>query len=214
MSADSTIADSTKMYLDYLDKEMTIQGILSAFCVAAGAAAFDRVLDTAGSGLNLDLQGFSRAYVLSAIIALMVAALFFYLQRSGLAWLHGQISLAIARDMRELPTPPDASSLTEGFDIGNSWSLWNCYKFGMSFLAVTAVEAVCALFFAIGRYDLGREAWVIAAVPFLIAIVVDLSLRHVMGKRDEHAQEAGQLEGRNLRTARRKRRQTLPSTRR
>jgi len=42
--ADPSVSDVAKPYLDYLDKEMTIEGILSAFCVAVGGVAFDRVL--------------------------------------------------------------------------------------------------------------------------------------------------------------------------
>ena len=96
------VTGSTGPYLDYLDKEMTIQGILSAFCVAVGAAAFDRILGAKradASGLVANLQYFSAPFVLAAIIALITAALFFYLQRSKLAWLHGaDQSCGCARD--------------------------------------------------------------------------------------------------------------------
>ena len=85
--ATPSIADAAKPYLDYLDKEMTIEGILSAFCVAVGAAAFDRVLgaksDTASS-LVKALQDFSYPYVLAAIIGLMsLHCSFIY---NGLFW--------------------------------------------------------------------------------------------------------------------------------
>jgi hypothetical protein len=192
----AVVSGSTGPYLDYLDKEMTIQGILSAFCVAVGAAAFDRILGVKkadASGLVANLQYFSAPFVLAAIIALITAALFFYLQRSKLAWLHGQISLAVARDMQGIPTPSDANSLEAGLSIGNSWALWNCYKFGMSFLVVTAAEAACALYAAILSWQI---SWLITIVPFLIAAVVDLILLYVMNRRDNPLPETTDLKRR------------------
>jgi len=43
-----------KHYLDYLDKEMTIMGILSAFCVAVVAALLNGIF-TADKGLWSEL---------------------------------------------------------------------------------------------------------------------------------------------------------------
>jgi hypothetical protein len=186
--ATPSIADAAKPYLDYLDKEMTIEGILSAFCVAVGAAAFDRVLgaksDTASS-LVKALQDFSYPYVLAAIIGLMVAALFFYLQRSVLAWLYGQISLRVTCEMHNITTEADTTSFRAWLDIGDSWSLWNRYKFGWSFLAVTAVEVLVALFFSISRRSLPSARWLIAGIPFLLATIVDLFILYVMSSRDK-----------------------------
>ena len=75
----AVVSGSTGPYLDYLDKEMTIQGILSAFCVAVGAAAFDRILGVKkadASGLVANLQYFSAPFVLAAIIAGLAGALY------------------------------------------------------------------------------------------------------------------------------------------
>jgi hypothetical protein len=44
------VADDVKPYLDYLDKEMTIMGILSAFCVGAAALVAREVLKVSGQG--------------------------------------------------------------------------------------------------------------------------------------------------------------------
>jgi hypothetical protein len=186
--ADPSIADAAKPYLDYLDKEMTIEGILSAFCVAVGAVVFDRVLGAqaeTASNLVKALQEFSYPYVLAAIIGLLTAALFFYLQRSTLAWLYGQLSLAVTREMAHGTAQTDSSSFIEGLDTGDSWSLWNRYKFGWSFLAVTAAEALLALLFSISKRGLSSAHWVIAGIPFMVAIIVDTSILIVMGKRDK-----------------------------
>lgn len=180
----SSLADSAKPYLDYLDKEMTIQGILSAFCVAVGAAAFDRILGVRGekaSALVLNLQTNSRGFVLSAIVAVMIAALCFYLQRSKLAWLHGLISLAIMREMQDLSTPSDSFSFKDGLNIADSWSLWNMYKVGLAFLAVTAVEVLFALFY--DRQSLAHERLIFTA-PYIAAAVYAFCLYHLMRRRD------------------------------
>ena len=183
--AESSIADSAKPYLDYLDKEMTIEGILSAFCVAVGAVVFDRILGAKGdsaSGLVAALQYFSYPYVLAAIVGLMAAALFFYLQRSALAWRYGELSLVIAELMVSRTDEDNTTVFMDSLEV--SRSLWNRYKFGWSFLAVTAVEVLFALFFAIKRWSLPDVHWLIAGFPFLVAGTVDLLILVTMNKRD------------------------------
>jgi hypothetical protein len=75
-----------KAYLEYLDKEMTIMGILSTFCVVAASLVIDR---TAGaektSYLATMIWAHQMGYVLFGSSLLLAAGLFFYLQRSRLA---------------------------------------------------------------------------------------------------------------------------------
>lgn len=54
--------DAIQPCLDYLDKEMTIQGVLSGFSVAAAAAVFEAVLAAGkdASPLVLRLQSEGR----------------------------------------------------------------------------------------------------------------------------------------------------------
>ena len=211
--ATSSIADAAKPYLDYIDKEMTIQGILSAFCVAAGAAAFDRVLganSSAGSGLIKHLQSVSCLYVLAAITGLITAAVAFYQQRSDLAWLHGLISLAVTREMHGLPTPSDSYSFTEGIDIGDSWSLWVPYKVGVSCLVVSALEVLLALIFAINMIDLNRARWLIAFTPFVAVSVFDYRFLLIeLTRRDEHVAAAVKGKMTSIRAAKRRRRRAV-----
>src|SRR5262245_49949496 len=79
--------DSVVRYGEYLDKEMTIMGLLSAFSVAVPAFVLDR---TAGAKpveqLALaNLWSDDRPLLLAGSLALFLAALGFYLQRSHLA---------------------------------------------------------------------------------------------------------------------------------
>jgi hypothetical protein len=185
--ADPSVADVAKPYLDYLDKEMTIEGILSAFCVAVGGVAFDRVLGVkadAASSLVGQLQSFSYPFVLAAIVGVVTAALFFYLQRSTLAWHYGEISFAVATELAGETGDTRAASVSACLDEAHSWSAWNRYKFGWSFLAVTAIEIVLALFCGINRLSLSGH-WVIAGVPFVAAGIVDWLISIVMKRRDE-----------------------------
>jgi hypothetical protein len=203
-----TLADSAKTYLDYLDKEMTIQGILSAFCVGFAAAAFDRVLlgkapPGPSSTLITNLRTNPGPFVLAAIIAIMVAALFFYLQRSELAWLHGQISLAVTRKMENISAPPDGYTFEEGLKIGNSWSLWNRYIFGLSFLCVAAADALIVVIFGEAT---GISRILLVVIPILVAVLYDLFTLHQRDKRDKVSAEARQIEIQNIRAAKRRRR--------
>jgi len=185
--ADPSVSDVAKPYLDYLDKEMTIEGILSAFCVAVGGVAFDRVLGGKADGASSfvgQLQEFSYPFVLAAIAGLVTAALFFYLQRSTLAWHYGEISFAVATELAGGAGEADAASVLESLEGAHSWSAWNRYKFGWSFLAVTAVEILLALFCAVNRVNL-RGHWVIAGVPFVVAGIADFLISIVMKRRDE-----------------------------
>jgi hypothetical protein len=185
--ADPSVAEVAKPYLDYLDKEMTIEGILSAFCVAVGGIAFDRVLGAKADGVSWlvrQLQDYSYPFVLAAIVGLLTTALFFYLQRSTLAWHYGDISFAVARELAGGTGDTSAASLLESLDDAYSWSAWNRYKFGWSFLAVTAVEILLALFCAVNRVSLSGH-WVIAGIPFVVAGILDWLISIVMKRRDE-----------------------------
>jgi len=87
------MGNMVKPYLDYLDKEMTIMGILSAFCAGAAGLIAKQAFPVASSG-RLFFSGRPDIYYISSGLALLlVAAFFFYWQRSHLAWLYGQLSL-------------------------------------------------------------------------------------------------------------------------
>lgn len=93
------MADPTNKYLEYLDKEMTIMGILSIFCVAVVALALDRIgsADLGKQTLFTLLWRDQRLFVLLGSSCVAVAAVLFYIQRSALAWFYGQICLSIER---------------------------------------------------------------------------------------------------------------------
>jgi len=67
--------DGTKAYLEYLDKEMTIMGILSTFCVAAAALLIDPV---GSAEHNTFFGGLAQSHIVQVLIGsglLMLAGL-------------------------------------------------------------------------------------------------------------------------------------------
>lgn len=181
----TTLADSNKPFLDYLDKEMTIQGILSAFCVGVAGVVFDRVLGLKDASAFIQhLQQASHIFIVALGAGLLVAAGFFYLQRSRLAWLSGQISFAVTCGMQDMVLPEDTNRLEDALAIGNSWSLWNSYKFGISFIFVGAAELGLAILFAEWMRPPSPLDTATAGGLFLAAGAVDLILWRTYRARD------------------------------
>lgn len=205
---DPTEAEATKPYLVYLDKEMTIQGILSTFCVAASAAALDRVLaaeHNTTSDFIKNLQTSAFPYFISAIIALLGAGFLFYSQRSMLAWLHGQISLAVTREMRHIPIPSESYCVKEGLDVGDSWTFWNRYKWGLILLVVSALECALALVTAESGSRVASWLvchWLVSLVPFLFGFSGALWLWYALREKESLASLKRKKPASDLRKAR------------
>jgi hypothetical protein len=127
-----------KPYLDYLDKEMTIQGILSAFCVATIGLVLDKVLGAdpkiASLLSTILMRGF--AFVMLGSIAMALAALLFYLQRSYLARTYGDVASAAARNAAESSWEP--LPLADEID-------WSSYQCGFAALTVAVFEYALVL---------------------------------------------------------------------
>jgi hypothetical protein len=166
--------EATKPYLDYLEREMTIQGILSTFCIVASAAALDRVLAVEPdktSQFVLKVQAVACPYFVCAIVALVSTAWFFYWQRSELAWLNGQIGLAVLRETRGLKVPKDGWTMEELIEQADSWSIWAPYKCGLTLLAISAAEI--ALVFIVASFGTTSPShWLAASLPVLIGVAV------------------------------------------
>jgi hypothetical protein len=127
-----------KPYLDYLDQEMTIQGILSAFCAASIGLVLDKVLGAdpkiASLLSTVLMRGF--ALVMLGSIAMALAALFFYLQRSYLARTFGDIASAVAKDAAE--------SSWELLPLANEID-WSSYQCGFAALTAAVFEYAMAI---------------------------------------------------------------------
>ena len=161
-------------YLDYLDKEQTVQGILCTFCIlaAAGIAAKIALAPSAGSGLLPGLQGKSLPYVVCSLVAFAAAALFFYLQRSELLGLHGYFVLAIARKSAPGVERADSWSYEEALAHADSYSLWNPYQCGLGALYAAGIEALLALLTAGANFLPANIAWLCSCFVVLATSII------------------------------------------
>lgn len=133
-----------KDYREYLDKEMTIMGILSAVSVAAPAGVLNTVLGEQ-TGLRGLLWLTGRHFIVLGSVLSVLAALYFYKQRSLLAWYYGQISLRGA--IEEDPTASaEVRELIRGAD---SWESWWPYSWGFTVVCAALSAYVFAFFFCL-----------------------------------------------------------------
>jgi uncharacterized oligopeptide transporter (OPT) family protein len=124
--------DPLSGYCDYLDKEMTIMGLLSAFAVLVAGLVLDRTAaaDPEKQATLAQLWSDQREFLGVGSIAFLLAALCFYLQRSLLAYYIGQLRFSKTMARYEKPS---AKELLEDAD---SWATWIQYQTGFVLLAL------------------------------------------------------------------------------
>jgi hypothetical protein len=118
-------------FLEYLDKEMTIMGILSTFSVGAIALFLNQVGSADLTKQTLFSLLWLRApwYVLVGSAWILMAAGLFYNQRSTLAFYYGQITLAT-----EAPNQINSLDSVEWMKEADSWETWIAYRVAFSSL--------------------------------------------------------------------------------
>ena len=158
----------TKQYLDYLDKEMTIMGVLTAVAVVAPGAILNAAL-TSDKGQMCALWNAEPFFIVTGSVLCILAALFFYQQRSTLAWYYGQISL------EETVGTKESVKLREWLLEADSWATWWPYGWGFIFLIVGFVEYFLAfLFFLLPqRWPwLGNHVSLVKTILFCACLLV------------------------------------------
>jgi hypothetical protein len=131
-STDHLDKDNVKVYLDYLDKEMTIMGILSTFSIVTLGFLAGKIVFTDAQPGKYNFWGNSFLFCFLGFLGLAVAALAFYLQRSLLAWFYGQISLNMAKS--------DFESVLENLNDADGWGTWMRYQIGFGALTLAFSE--------------------------------------------------------------------------
>lgn len=127
-----------KAYLDYLDKEMNIMGILSTFCAGVVALVADKAVSAkADEGRVLEILEDRVSLVFLGSVLIILAAFFFYSQRSLLAWYYGQISLYLAQGGR---------GGEDWLKEADSWATWLRYRVAFSCLGVGFLEYGLSLY--------------------------------------------------------------------
>jgi hypothetical protein len=174
-SANHTVkpAASHEAYLGYLDTEMKIMGILSAFCVltVAGIATAIKDFDLDKRHPTSTLWHQSSEYMVVGCLCMMAAALFFYYQRSHLAWCYGQICLAQFDS-------ETYGSLDGWLDLANGWSSWRSYKAGFAAIGAAVGEFVLALMATI--WPRISSNYFLLAIPVVIAVIYAGPMYYVM----------------------------------
>lgn len=157
------MGEDVKPYLEYLDKEMTIMGVLSAFAVAAPALVLSQVAGADNNSLFTRLWLSQQAWFMVGSVSLLFCGLCFYRQRSLLAYYYGQICLTLVSGF------PTTKSRDEWLKDADSWATWLKYRWGFG-LMVLGFVAYGMAFVAASWDRLARlTPWLL---PTLVALTV------------------------------------------
>lgn len=108
------MADQKQSYLEYLDKEMTILGILSTFAVAVVALFLQQIGSAENGKLFFALWTQAGWYVLAGSVSILLSAVCFYNQRAILARHYGRLA-------RNTDEGGDPETLKNLLDDADSW---------------------------------------------------------------------------------------------
>jgi hypothetical protein len=132
------MSKESEQYLGYLDKEMTIMGILSAFCLGVPSVILERLTSAKDNELA-SIWACGEFYFWAASFLMLCSATLFYKQRSLLAFYYGRIALG---------KPPDTDCGPEfktWTDRADSWTTWIPYNAGIWVGAAATAEYVFGL---------------------------------------------------------------------
>jgi hypothetical protein len=154
-------------YCDYLDKEMTIMGLLSAFSVIIPGSVLSQVASAKHGDGSMFSEVWKNASVLvvSGSLAFLFATLAFYLQRSLLAIYYGQ--LRFSQTPARYANQNEVSILRKA----DSWKTWTSYQAGFALLLLGFALYSCS-FFAPHMTCLGQGSLVAVLVVLTSAYII------------------------------------------
>lgn len=155
--------EKIKLYLDYLDKEMSIMGILSTFCVAVPALILERVT-TAEDNFLANAWDFGNLYFLIASTLMLIAAGLFYKERSRLAWYYGQI--ALKENLPDYTEP----SMNQWLKDADSWATWIWYKSAFYILFIAILEYIFA-FSSFYSQVIKQNVFTYGVIPLIVLLI-------------------------------------------
>src|ERR1017187_1014520 len=172
------MSQESEAYLGYLDREMTIMGILSAFCAAVPALILERLASAQGNELA-EIWSRGEWFFWSASVLMLCSAALFYKQRSLLAFYYGRIALGKPLNGES------ASGLNVWKDLADSWTTWIPYQAGFGTGVAAAVEYAFAFLAykhpCIREHDSCYECFVVlllvAWLGLMVATHKDRSIR-------------------------------------
>jgi hypothetical protein len=159
------ITDPDK-YLKYLDKEMTIMGVLSVFSVGFAALPLERIVNATEPSFLHQMWLSGRDHLLIGSALSLLAAVVFYLERSWLAGLYGQIALAHVRGNTGEYTVED------WLDEADRRDTWLSYQNGCIMLTVAMLSYGYAVIEA--RWGIAARVcrWWSMVLPLLVAVSI------------------------------------------
>jgi hypothetical protein len=158
-------------YVEYLDKEMTIMGILSAFSVVLAGLSLDRTMGAAQGSALAETWQHSGVLLASASAAALMAAFKFYLERSLLAWYYGQLALAETRR--------DAEKVNDLLIDADGWDTWIQYRLGFAWLGLSSLFIALAVARQTVLHLRGwRQSYCLIAL-FLVSTAYSLAVRYL-----------------------------------
>jgi uncharacterized membrane protein YidH (DUF202 family) len=160
-------------YCDYLDKEMTIMGLLTAFSVVVPAVVLDRLAGAKEQEQTalFDMWNMEQTVLGVASICFFLAALAFYLQRSQLAYFYGQLRLSCTEARYPGVTTKDI--LREA----DAWSAWIRYQTAWALLIAGFVLFGIALFAKSLSYTHPLPVITSVAIPCLGYILLNCKVK-------------------------------------
>jgi hypothetical protein len=139
-------------YLEYLGGEASSVG---------GLCVFSLVLGVTSVALWHLFRPVSDVHLRAGAASAFAAALLFYLQRSHLGWLRGQIGLAqVRRD-------PGSFTLRDWLDHAEGWGTWVRYRAGWTGLTVSVASYALAFAEGFRGWPLWASLWVPLSIAFL-----------------------------------------------
>lgn len=165
---DDKAVEKVKLYLDYLKIEMSIMGILSAFCVAAVSLVLKQVLEAESEKYLATVWAKGNVLMMAGTLLMLIAALFFYRQRSRLATLYGALCVTVIM-------PEDVVESTNSLiDETGEWWFWLYYRIAFAFVVSAMVDFMLALISPMAQLPSSARAQLICAGAS--AAVIGLSL--------------------------------------
>jgi hypothetical protein len=157
---------------------MKIMGILSAFTIAAMSFVLNKVLsDESGkSAAPQSIWACGSPFIIAASAFMLISALFFYRQRSLLAYYYGQICLCLNHK------PSKVRALIVEAD---SWATWIHYRwaFGFLFLGFSEYFITLAASTSCSNSCWPGKHWPICILgPFLLVLSILVGLTHILTK--------------------------------
>lgn len=143
MSSDPALSQS---YVEYLEKESTLVGLLATFAIGAGALILQATLGAKDLTRAAKLWEVAGGYLSASSALCVTAAVAFFRQRSLLAYYVGQLALAQALGSAPTEWQSDKPLTTSELLLkANAWSTWFWYQTGWVFLTAAAAAFVSAV---------------------------------------------------------------------